>query len=149
MTNTVNNKVTSPVLENGQGHIFHVAGADFKITGSHIEAIAETNDLFRTLVSANKAFDINEAGVSFYYDYNSKQSINKIEEGAVENFNAFLQINEKLEFLKETATRLKITGKKGNALTEVNTEIKTTEAALQEAQSNSMVVRFSYIPSAI
>lgn len=145
MTNTVNNKVTSPVLENGQGHIFHVAGADFKITGSHIEAITETSDLFRTLVTANKVFDINEAGISFYYDYNSKQSVNKIEEGAVENFNAFLQISEKLDFLKGTAKQLRITGKKGEALTEVNTEIKTTEAALQEAQSNSMVVKFSYL----
>ena len=76
MTNTVNNKVTSPVLEHGQGHIFHSAGANFKITGSHIETITETNDLFQTLVAANKVFDINETGVSFYYDYNRKKSIN-------------------------------------------------------------------------
>ena len=144
MTNTVNNKVTSPVLEHGHGYIFHAAGADFKITGSHIEAITETNDTFRTLVAANKIFDINEAGISFHYDYNNKQSVIKIEEGAVENFANFLDLNEKLTFLKESAKQLKITGKKGQALTEVNTEISTVETAIQEAKASSMVVKFSY-----
>ena len=91
MTNLINKEIVSPVLESGQGSLFHVAGTNFKITGSHIETITETNDLFQTLVAANKVFDINETGVSFYYDYNRKKSITKIEEGSLKNFRQFLE----------------------------------------------------------
>lgn len=144
MTNTVN-KVTSPVLEHGQGKIFHVAGADFKITGSHIERIAETNDLFKTLVAANKVFDINEAGASFYYDYNRKQSVTKIEEGAVKNFSEFLGLNDKLSFLKDSAKELRLSGNKGEALSEVNKEIETTGMAIAESKDKSLVIEFRYV----
>ena len=145
MTNTVNNKVTSPVLEHGQGHIFHTAGANFKITGSHIETIAETNDLFQTLVAANKVFDINEAGVSFYYDYNNKQSVTKIEEGAVKNFSQFLELNDKLDFLKDSAKELRLAGNRGDALSEVNKEIEETGMAIAESKDGSLVIEFRYV----
>lgn len=145
MTNKVNNKVISPVLEHGHGQIFHAAGADFKITGSHIERIAETNDTFKTLVAANKIFDINESGISFYYDYNNKQSVTKVEEGSVENFSNFLGLNEKLSFLQESAKKLRVAGKKGEALTEVTKEITATEEAIKESKSSSMVVKFTYV----
>lgn len=145
MTNTVNNKVTSPVLEHGQGHIFHTAGANFKITGSHIETIAETNDLFQTLVAANKVFDINEAGVSFYYDYNNKQSVTKIEEGAVKNFSQFLELNDKLDFLKDSAKELRLAGNRGDALSEVNKEIEETGMAIAESKGGSLVIEFRYV----
>lgn len=145
MTNTVNNKVTSPVLEHGQGHIFHTAGANFKITGSHIETIAETNDLFQTLVAANKVFDINEAGVSFYYDYNNKQSVTKIEEGAVKNFSQFLELNDKLDFLKDSAKELRLSGNRGDALSEVNKEIEETGMAIAESKGGSLVIEFRYV----
>ena len=56
MTNTFNKGITSPILEQGQGYIFHAAGGDFKITGSHIETVTETNDTFKTLVAAGKTF---------------------------------------------------------------------------------------------
>ena len=82
MTNTFNKGIKSPILEEGQGYIFHAAGGDFKITGSHIETVAETNETFRTLVAAGKIFDINEAGISFYYDYNAKSPVTKIQEGS-------------------------------------------------------------------
>ena len=145
MTNTVNNKVTSPVLEHGQGHIFHTAGANFKITGSHIETIAETNDLFQTLVAANKVFDINEAGVSFYYDYNNKQSVTKIEEGAVKNFGQFLELHGKLDFLKDSAKELRLSGNRGDALSEVNKEIEETGMAIAESKNGSLVIEFRYV----
>ena len=144
-TNTVNNKVTSPVLEHGQGHIFHTAGANFKITGSHIETIAETNDLFQTLVAANKVFDINEAGVSFYYDYNNKQSVTKIEEGAVKNFGQFLELHGKLDFLKDSAKELRLSGNRGDALSEVNKEIEETGMAIAESKNGSLVIEFRYV----
>ena len=46
MANLKNNKVISPIIESGQGHIFHVNGANFKVTGSHIELVEKTNDVF-------------------------------------------------------------------------------------------------------
>ena len=145
MTNTVNNKVTSPVLEHGQGHIFHSAGANFKITGSHIETITETNDLFQTLVAANKVFDINETGVSFYYDYNRKKSITKIEEGSLKNFSQFLELNDKLDFLKESAKDLRLSGNKGDALSKVNKEIEDTGMLIAESKDKSLVIEFRYV----
>jgi hypothetical protein len=145
MTNTVNNKVTSPVLEHGQGHIFHSAGANFKITGSHIETITETNDLFQTLVAANKVFDINETGVSFYYDYNRKRSITKIEEGSVKNFGQFLELHDKLDFLKESAKNIRLSGNKGAALSKVNKEIEDTGMLIAESKDKSLVIEFRYV----
>ncbi len=147
MTNTFNKGIKSPILEEGQGYIFHAAGGDFKITGSHIETVAETNETFRTLVAAGKIFDINEAGISFYYDYNAKSPVTKIQEGSVENFDNYLALTEKLSFLEKTAKELRTsygTGEKSGALTEANNEIKTTKAAINEAKASSLTVRFSY-----
>lgn len=147
MTNTFNKEIKSPILEQGHGYIFHAAGGDFKITGSHIEAISETNDTFRTLVAADKIFDINESGISFYYDYNSKSPVTKIQEGSVENFDNYLVLTEKLSFLEATAKKLRTsygTGTKLEALTEANKEIKDTKLQLNEAKSSSLTVRFSY-----
>ena len=79
MTNSINKEVVSPILEQGQGYLFHAAGANFKVTGSHIEQVAETNDVFNTLVAANRAFEITNEGISFLYDYNNKQVLSKVE----------------------------------------------------------------------
>lgn len=143
MTNTVN-KVMSPVLEHGQGKIFHVAGADFKITGSHIERLTETNDLFKTLVASEKVFDINEKGISFYYDYNRKQSVTKIEEGAVKNFSEFLGLHDKLDFLKNSERELRLSNASADAISEVNKEIEETGMAIAESKDGSLVVEFRY-----
>ena len=103
MTNSINKEVVSPILEQGQGYLFRAAGANFKVTGSHIEQVAETNDLFKTLVAANEAFDINGAGISFLYDYNRKQILSKVEESALTNFDNLNELQEKEEFLKGQA----------------------------------------------
>ena len=145
MTNLINKEIVSPVLESGQGSLFHVAGTNFKITGSHIETITETNDLFQTLVAANKVFDINETGVSFYYDYNRKKSITKIEEGSLKNFSQFLELNDKLDFLKESAKDLRLSGNKGAALSKVNKEIEDTGMLIAESKDKSLVIEFRYV----
>ena len=145
MTNLINKEIVSPVLESGQGSLFHVAGTNFKITGSHIETITETNDLFQTLVAANKVFDINETGVSFYYDYNRKKSITKIEEGSLKNFSQFLELNDKLDFLKESAKDLRLSGNKGDALSKVNKEIEDTGMLIAESKDKSLVIEFRYV----
>ena len=99
MANQENNKIISPILESGAGYIFHVSGANFKVTGSHIEPVEETNDVFNTLVAAKNLFTITESGISFYYDYNNKKCVSKVEEGALENFSKMNDLNERLSFL--------------------------------------------------
>lgn len=145
MANQENNKVISPVIESGHGHIFHVKGANFKVTGSHIEPVSETNDVFNTLVAANNLFTINENGISFYYDYNNKQAVSKIEEGALENFDKMNDLNEKVAFLNESIKELRLAGKKGEALETATKELETTQEELNETKRSSIAVQFTYV----
>ena len=145
MANLKNNKVISPIIESGQGHIFHVNGANFKVTGSHIELVKETNDVFNTLVTANNLFTINENGISFYYDYNNKKAISKIEEGAIENFNKMNDLNEKVAFLNESIQNLKLANKKGEALEIATKELDATQQELNETKKSAMAVQFTYV----
>ncbi len=145
MANQENNKVISPVIESGQGHIFHVNGANFKVTGSHIEPVSETNDVFNTLVAANNLFTINENGISFYYDYNNKKAVSKIEEGALANFDKMNDLNEKVNFLNESIKELRLANKKGEALETATKELETTQAELNETKKSSIAVQFTYV----
>lgn len=145
MANLENNKVISPVIESGHGHIFHVGGANFKVTGSHIEPVSETNDVFNTLVAANNLFTINENGISFYYDYNNKKAVSKIEEGALENFDKMNDLNEKVAFLNESIKQLRLAGKKGEALETATKELEATQTELNETKRSSIAVKFSYV----
>jgi hypothetical protein len=145
MANQENNKVISPVIESGQGHIFHVNGANFKVTGSHIEPVAETNDVFNTLVSANNLFTINENGISFYYDYNNKQAISKIEENADVNFDKMNDLNDKISFLNESIKKLRLAGKKGEALETATKELEATQEELNETKRSSIAIQFTYV----
>lgn len=144
MTNSINKELTSPILEQGQGFLFHAAGANFKITGNHIEKVDENNDLFNSLVAANKSFEITNEGISFLYDYNRKQILNKVEEGAVEAFDTLSELNETASFLEGKAKELKLAGKKGDALTEVTKELDATQAKIEEAKSSPIAINFRY-----
>lgn len=145
MANLKNNKVISPIIESGQGHIFHVNGANFKVTGSHIEPVEETNDIFKTLVTANNLFTINENGISFYYDYNNKKAISKIEEGSTENFDKMNDLNEKITFLNESIKELKLANKKGEALEIATKELDATQIELNETKKSAIAVQFTYV----
>lgn len=144
MTNSINKELTSPILEQGQGFLFHAAGANFKITGNHIEKVDENNDLFNSLVAANKSFEITNEGISFLYDYNRKQILNKVEEGAVEAFDTLSELNETASFLEGKAKELKLAGKKGDALAEVTKELDATQAKIEEAKSSPIAINFRY-----
>ena len=144
MTNSINKEVVSPILEQGQGFLFHAAGANFKITGNHIEKFNETNDLFESLVAANKSFQINEEGISFLYDYNRKQVISKVEEGATEAFDTLIDLNEREAFLQAQAKELRVSGLKGPALTEVTKELVETQAKIEESKSSAVAINFRY-----
>ena len=145
MANQENNKVISPVIESGQGHIFHVNGVNFKVTGSHIEPVAETNDVFNTLVGANNLFTINENGISFYYDYNNKQTISKIEENADVNFDKMNDLNDKISFLNESIKELRLANKKGEALETATKELEATQEELNETKRSSIAIQFTYV----
>ena len=145
MTNSINKEVVSPILEQGQGYLFHAAGANFKVTGSHIGQVAETNDVFNTLVAANRAFEITNEGISFLYDYNNKQVLSKVEEGAVEAFDNLNTLTEKETFLQGQAKELRLSGLKGPALTEVTKELVSTQAAIEEAKASSIAINFRYV----
>lgn len=145
MANLKNNKVISPIIESGQGHIFHVNGANFKVTGSHIELVEETNDVFNTLVAANNLFTINENGISFYYDYNNKKAISKIEEGSIEAFDKMNDLNEKVDFLNESIKNLKLANKKGEALEIATKELDATQKELNETKKSAIAVQFTYV----
>ena len=145
MANLKNNKVISPIIESGQGHIFHVNGANFKVTGSHIELVEKTNDVFNTLVSANNLFTINENGISFYYDYNNKKAVSKIEEGALANFDKMNDLNEKVAFLNESIKNLKSANKKGEALEIATKELDATQTELNETKKSAIALQFTYI----
>ena len=144
MTNSINKEVVSPILEQGQGFLFHAAGANFKITGNHIEKFNETNDLFESLVAANKSFQINGEGISFLYDYNRKQVISKVEEGATEAFDTLIDLNEREAFLQAQAKELRVSGLKGPALTEVTKELVETQAKIEESKSSAVAINFRY-----
>jgi len=145
MTNSINKEVVSPILEQGHGYLFHAAGANFKVTGSHIEQVAETNDVFNTLVAANRAFEITNEGISFLYDYNNKQVLSKVEEGAVKAFDNLNSLTEKETFLQGQAKELRLSGLKGPALTEVTKELVSTQAAIEEAKASSIAINFRYV----
>lgn len=144
MTNSINKEVVSPILEQGQGFLFHAAGTNFKITGNHIEKVNETNDLFESLVAANKSFQINEEGISFLYDYNRKQVLSKVEEGATEAFDKLVELNEKESFLQEQAKELRLSGLKGPALTEVSNQLMNVQKAIEESKKSSVAINFRY-----
>ena len=144
MTNSINKELTSPILEEGQGFLFHAADANFKITGNHIEKVDETNDLFNSLVAANKSFEITNEGISFLYDYNRKQILTKVEEGAVEAFDTLIELNETASFLKGKAKELRLAGKQGEALIEVTKELEATQAKIEESKASSIAINFRY-----
>ena len=144
MANSINKKLVSPVMESGHGHIFHAAGTNFKVTGNHIETIEETNDVFNTLVFANEAFNITENTISFYYDYNNKQIINKVEEGAEENFETLLTLTEKVDFLEAAAKELRLAGNKGEAIATANTELNEAKSALEATKSMATAIKFTF-----
>jgi len=145
MANLKNNKVISPIIESGQGHIFHVNGVNFKVTGSYIEQVEETNDVFNTLVSANNLFTINENGISFYYDYNNKKAVSKIEEGSTENFDKLNDLNEKLSFLNESAKKLRLANSKGEVLETITKELEATQIELNETKRSAIAIQFTYV----
>jgi hypothetical protein len=139
----LNKGIISPVIESGNGFVFHASGQNFKMTGSHIEEITSVSEDFNALVKANEMFNITNEGISFYYDYNNKKTISKIEESSLTNFDELVGLNKKIDFLNENIKSYKVSGKT-LAVTEVENELKVLESTRLNVLSNSVVVKIAY-----
>jgi hypothetical protein len=139
----LNNEIVSPVIESKNGFLFHAAGQNFRMTGSHIEKVTNVSEEFSFLVKANELFNITNEGISFYYDYNNKKTISKVNESALDNFNTLVDLNKKIDFLNENIKSYKKAGKK-LAVTEVETELAVLESSKLNLLTQSVVVKLSY-----
>ena len=139
----LNNGIVSPVIESKNGFLFHAAGQNFRMTGSHIEKVTNVSEEFSFLVKANELFNITNEGISFYYDYNNKKTISKVNESALDNFNTLVDLNKKIDFLNENIKSYKKAGKK-LAVTEVENELAVLESSKLNLLTQSVVVKLSY-----
>jgi len=139
----LNKGIVSPVIESKQGFIFHASGQNFRMTGSHIEKFTNVSEDFKSLVKANEVFNVTSEGISFYYDYNNKKTISKVEESALANFDTLVGLNEKIYFLNENIKAYKVSGKKV-AVAEVEQELKVLESTRANVLTKSIVVKLSY-----
>lgn len=139
----LNKGIVSPVVKSERGFLFHAGGQNFRMTGSHIEKVANVSEEFKSLVKANELFTITNEGISFYYDYNNKKSIVKVEESALTNFDTLVGLNEKIEFLKENAKSYRVSGKK-NAVAEIETELAVLESERSKTLLSPIAIRLSY-----
>lgn len=139
----LNKGIVSPVIKSERGFLFHAGGQNFRMTGSHIEKVANVSEEFKSLVKANELFTITNEGISFYYDYNNKKSISKVEESALTNFDKLVGLNEKIEFLKENIKSYRVSGKK-NAVTEIESELAVLESERSKTLLSPIAVRMSY-----
>lgn len=137
-----NKNIISPVLKHNHGFVFHVAGQNFKMTGNVVEPFNESHAGFNTLVNATNLFTVNESGIEFYYDFNLKTKVSKVDESALANFDTMTILNKKLEFLNESK---KATISKPEATSEIKSEIVLLESKLAEIKRGPLAIRFRYV----
>ena len=139
----LNKNIISPVAKHNHGFVFHAAGQDFKMTGNVVEAFKGSTNEFKTLTSALDLFTINENGIKFYYDVNSKSKVSKVDESAIANFDTMVSLNEKLEFLKESKKSLKLNNSLV-AVKEAKKEISILESELNSIKKGPLAIHFEY-----
>jgi len=134
----------SPVMEHGHGFVFRAAGQNFKMTGNVIQEFNQTTPEFNALIKANELFKINENGIEFYYDWNSKSIISSLDEKASKRLDTFFKLNEKLEVLKETKKEYALNNKKA-AISSVNESIVELESKIKDLRNNKMIAHVRYV----
>lgn len=139
----LNKNTISPVVKHGHGYVFHTSGQNFKMTGNVVEMFNAPTQEFNTLVVASKTFAINESGIEFYYDWNAKTKVGKLDEKSLANFNKMIELNEKLSFLNESRKRLKL-NKGESAVESIDTEISILESNLSEIKRGPVGIHFRY-----
>ena len=94
----LNKAILSPVIKDQESTLFNVAGHNFKMTGENIERVNNIDPIFTSLVEAKDSFTFEENSISFYYDYNNKTRIFKVEDAALESFNVLVDLEKKVNF---------------------------------------------------
>lgn len=134
----------SPVVQEGTSFVFNVGGQNFKMTGNVIEQVNNTSSEFQALVAATDLFTVNESGIEFYYDWNAKTRVTKIDESAVSNFNKLVNLEEKLNFLNESRREFAL-AKKEVAAVQAEKEIAIVESQIAEVKRSSIAIHYRYV----
>jgi len=140
----LNKAILSPVLEDQGTTIFSVAGHNFKMTGENIELTKEVNPTFNSLVEATNMFSFEENSISFYYDYNNKTKVFKVEEAALESFNNLIELEGKIKFLKESKKTVSLNSKTKFTVSTVEEELTLLESELDKIKKSSIAIKFTY-----
>jgi hypothetical protein len=134
----------SPVMQDNTGFVFNVGGQNFKMTGNVVEQFNNVSPEFQALVAAKDLFTVNENGIEFYYDWNAKTRINKVNESAVSNFNKLIALEEKLNFLNESRRAMAL-NKKEVAAIEAEKEIAILESKIAEVKRSPIAIHYRYV----
>ena len=140
----LNKAILSPVLEDQGTTIFSVAGHNFKMTGENIELTKEVNPTFNSLVEATNMFTFEENSISFYYDYNNKTKVFKVEEAALESFNNLIELEGKIKFLKESKKTVSLNSETKFTVSTVEEELTLLESELKKIKKSSIAIKFTY-----
>jgi len=140
----LNKAILSPVLEDQGTTIFSVAGHNFKMTGENIELTKEVNPTFNSLVEATNMFSFEENSISFYYDYNNKTKVFKVEEAALESFNNLIELEGKIKFLKESKKTVSLNSETKFTVSTVEEELTLLESELKKIKKSSIAIKFTY-----
>ena len=140
----LNKAILSPVLEDQGTTTFSVAGHNFKMTGENIELTKEVNPTFNSLVEATNMFTFEENSISFYYDYNNKTKVFKVEDAALESFNNLVELEGKIKFLKESKKTVSLNSKTKFTVSTVEEELTLLESELDKIKKSSIAIKFTY-----
>jgi hypothetical protein len=135
--------IISPTEKQGAGYIFETAGKLFKLTGNVVEEAHGASQEFLTLSKALKVFKVDESGIEFNYDYNSKSQIRELNEDKANNYNKLLDLNKRLEFLNSALKESKLANKIV-AVTEVKSELDRVNEQIIALNQKGIQVCFKY-----
>lgn len=135
--------IISPTEKQGAGYIFETAGKLFKITGNVVEEANQASNEFLNLSRALKVFKVDESGVEFNYDFNSKSQVRDLNESKADNYNKLVELNERADFLKETLKSAKLANKKA-ATPEIEAELAKVNENILTLNKSGIQVRFKY-----
>lgn len=135
--------IISPTEKQGASYIFETAGKLFKLTGNVVEEAHGASQEFLTLSKALKVFKVDESGIEFNYDYNSKSQIRELNEEKADNYNKLLDLNKRSEFLNSTLKESKLSNK-AVAVTEVKSELDKVNEQIIALNKKGIQVRFKY-----
>lgn len=140
----LNKAILSPVIKDQESTLFNVAGHNFKMTGENIERVNDIDPIFTSLVEAKDSFTFEENSISFYYDYNNKTRIFKVEDAALESFNMLVDLEKKVKFLNEARKKVSLNSTTKIAVSSVEEELKLTESKIEKIKKSNIAIKCTY-----